>query len=192
MFTRIMSRYNPYNNEVEDIYFWVSSSGLKSSSVFSNICNVSYGRIWVVDCEASTWLTAIKASTFKIARVKWRFVGSSRSGHMHNERKYEASWNFYSFERKRKIGLNQQHHLMGSTGDGRCGLTLLSEHGNQLKELGILQFKRGRRPHVNNSSSISTSLNILCISKLKSNIPLFIVKVEDPQIELIKKSILLS
>jgi hypothetical protein len=111
---------------------------------------------------------------------------------MHNERKYEASWNFYSFERKRKIGLNQQHHLMGSTGDGRCGLTLLSEHGNQLKELGILQFKRGRRPHVNNSSSISTSLNILCISKLKSNIPLFIVKSEDPQIELIKKSILLS
>jgi hypothetical protein len=41
---------------------------------------------------------------------------------MHNERRYEASWNFYSFERKRKIGLNQQHHLMGSTGDGRCGL----------------------------------------------------------------------
>jgi hypothetical protein len=28
MFTRIMSRYNPYNNEVEDIFFWVSSSGL--------------------------------------------------------------------------------------------------------------------------------------------------------------------
>lgn len=145
MFTRIMSRYNPYNNEVEDIYFWVSSSGLKSSSVFSNICNVSYGRIWVVDCEASTWLTAIKASTFKIARVKWRFVGSSRSGHMHNERKYEASWNFYSFERKRKIGLNQQHHLMGSTGDGRCGLTLLSEHGNQLKELGIYTTVQERK-----------------------------------------------
>lgn len=76
MFTRIMSRYNPYNNKVENICFLVSSGGLKSSSLFSN-CNVSYGRIWVVDCEASTWLTAIKASTFKIARVKWRFVGSS-------------------------------------------------------------------------------------------------------------------
>ena len=76
MFTRIMSRYNPYNNKVENICFWVSSGGLKSSSLFSN-CNVSYGRIWVVDCAASTWLTAIKASTFKIARVKWRFVGSS-------------------------------------------------------------------------------------------------------------------
>jgi hypothetical protein len=76
MFTRIMSRYNPYNNKVENICFLVSSGGLKSSSLFSN-CNVSYGRIWVVGCEASTWLTAIKASTFKIARVKWRFVGSS-------------------------------------------------------------------------------------------------------------------